>query len=577
MTNPEIDYLRARAAELTELAEGRPEAERAAALAERLDAGRFSISVVGEFKRGKSTLVNALVGEQVAPTGVLPLTAVRTELTFGPPASIVEHLDGSQVRIDRSAVAEFVAEEHNPGNEKKVARVLLSGEWELLVGGAVLIDTPGVGSVYEHNSVEARAALLDSDGAIVVLAADAPLSAAERDMLGVLRDRQAPVFFALNKVDHLSFEELAQVRRFIEQAVEEYLGRPERIFAVDARSALKASGSPGGPEHYDFADLRRELRRFVADDLVGALERSARRELSGLGRSLGEALDVEDAMLETDSAAAAALAAAFDQAGDNQRRAFTDDVTLLHRDVVALAAGVRSRLEDFARREPSRHFAALEATADSTPAGQVADALWAQVREVVRSSFEAFRATEADRADREWRSIAEAFRHGTETRVAAVRDAAADLFRIDMGRLSIPPLSGEQERFFYLFLHVGTSTELIGSLATRLLPARLVRGRALRRARHELEREFAKHAGRAGWDFAQRLSEAARKLEQAMAAELEGCIDGISRAARRAEQLRREADQQRTRAKAKAAAARRLARDLASLDGTPRDQPPREF
>ena len=194
MTNAEVERLVETAIRLARGAEGRPEAARAAALAERLRAGRFLVSVVGEFKRGKSTVVNALIGEEVAPAGVLPLTAVRTELAYGPASATVEHLDGTRRPIDRAAVSQFVAEELNPANEKKVARVALTGEWDLLAGGVVLVDTPGVGSVYEHNSEEARAALLDTDGAIVVLAADAPVAASERDMLKVLADRRAPTF-----------------------------------------------------------------------------------------------------------------------------------------------------------------------------------------------------------------------------------------------------------------------------------------------------------------------------------------------------------------------------------------------
>jgi ABC-type uncharacterized transport system ATPase component len=54
------------------------------------------VSVVGEFKPGKSTLINAVMGEEVLPTGVLPLTAVATELAFGEPSAMVEDLDGNR-------------------------------------------------------------------------------------------------------------------------------------------------------------------------------------------------------------------------------------------------------------------------------------------------------------------------------------------------------------------------------------------------------------------------------------------------------------------------------------------------
>src|SRR2546425_5860739 len=58
---------------------GSPELARVVdALAERLREGRFYVACVGQFKRGKSTLVNALVGESVLPTGVVPITAAVT-------------------------------------------------------------------------------------------------------------------------------------------------------------------------------------------------------------------------------------------------------------------------------------------------------------------------------------------------------------------------------------------------------------------------------------------------------------------------------------------------------------------
>lgn len=64
-------------------------------LARRLEAGRFDITVVGEFKRGKSTLLNALLGRPLLPVDVLPLTAVATEVAYGPERVVVHRLDGT--------------------------------------------------------------------------------------------------------------------------------------------------------------------------------------------------------------------------------------------------------------------------------------------------------------------------------------------------------------------------------------------------------------------------------------------------------------------------------------------------
>lgn len=196
----EIDELAARSAEV---AAGRVEAERGQRIAQRLAAGMFLVSVVGEFKRGKSTLINALIGEEVVPTGVLPVTAVATELRHGDPGAVAEFLDGHREPTDRVRVADLVTEAGNPGNQRRVARVEIRGRWPLLEAGVVLVDTPGIGSVHIHNTEAARAALLDADGALLVLSADAPMSEQERDLVRLLAQRRAPTFYVLNKIDHI--------------------------------------------------------------------------------------------------------------------------------------------------------------------------------------------------------------------------------------------------------------------------------------------------------------------------------------------------------------------------------------
>lgn len=565
---PATQQLLEQALRLAEAAPGRPEAARAQKLAEQVRAGRFSISVVGEFKRGKSTLVNALLGEEVVPTGVLPLTAVTTELSCGEPAATVEHLDGSRRAIDPGGLADYVTESGNPGNDKQVARVLVSGTWPLLSGGVVLVDTPGTGSIHEHNTGAAESALMEADGAVVVLSADSPLSASERDMLTHLRDRQAPTFFVLNKVDHLGPQELEQVRRFVTEALEEYLGRQERVYEVDARAAFAARrGHPGGGDPAQFSDLLTALERFISEDLVGALAARAQRELCDLGRSLLDALSVEEAVLEIGVEQMGRLAAQFRVAAEAERAGFDDDRTLLRRDVSRLAQQTRDRLEQRARTEASRHYAALDTVAANSSPGELAGRLRDAIEKAVRGSFEALRTEEGDRVEREWLEIAERFRGRTEERVSSVRDAAAELFRVELPGLTIPSVKAQRERFFYQFLHVGSSTDIITGAASRLMPARLARPRAVRRAREELARELSKHAGRAGWDTAQRLEEATRELERAMEHEVDKAIQAILDAASRAEQRRRATDEERRRQAAEADGQRRVARELVAPSG----------
>jgi translation elongation factor EF-Tu-like GTPase len=197
------------------------------------------------------------------------LTAVATELSFGDPAVVVKFVDGSRRPVAQADLADYVTEARNPGNERGAVRVEVRGRWPLLEPGVVLVDTPGIGSVYRHNTEAAHAALLDADGAVLVLSADTPLSDQERDLVRILAGRRPPTFVVLNKADHLSAPELEEVRRFVDGILSEEFGRKMRVFAVSALAAVKGRRAEGpGEVANEFAAFVAELRQFIEDDLV---------------------------------------------------------------------------------------------------------------------------------------------------------------------------------------------------------------------------------------------------------------------------------------------------------------------
>ena len=156
-------------------------AAEAAALRERLAEGRFYVACLGQFKRGKSTLLNALVGESVLPVGVVPVTSALTILRHGAERTArVIFGDGGSRMVGLHDVAAYVAEEHNPENAKDVAAVEITLPSPLLASGTCLVDTPGVGSVFAGNTAVTREFLPHVDAAIVVLGADPPISGEER-------------------------------------------------------------------------------------------------------------------------------------------------------------------------------------------------------------------------------------------------------------------------------------------------------------------------------------------------------------------------------------------------------------
>lgn len=514
---------------------------RARRFAERLETGRFHVSILGEFKRGKSTLINALVGGEVLPMGVVPVTAIQTEVHGGQFGARVDFLDGTRMPIGLDELREYVTETANPENKREVERVEVSVPAPLLTSGLVLVDTPGIGSIHRHNTDAAHAALLDTDGAILVLAADAPLSDAERELLRSLTGREARVFVVVNKADHLDGPDLEEVRRFVRQGVEHELGRDAQVWCVAARPVLEAirSGEAPGRSAGEFTAFANALADFVEHELVGERLMSAQRELVAMGRELEEAVVLRDAMLALDDHTLTQRIESFKASAREQQAAAENDHVMLEHSTDVLAGEIGARLADFARKAPRAHEQDLLDAAFRVPRGQVDEELRDLVERWVQEDFEAFRQGEAERAAAAWRNLATACRARTEERVNAIRAAAADLFEIRLPAIQIPEVTEERDDFFYLFLHVGSVNEDIERVARRLLPQQVARRRAHRRAHRLLFQSFDKHAGRARWDLTQRVERTAKRFEQLMNDELALTVQHILTAAEKAKEAQR--------------------------------------
>ena len=134
--------------------------ERLAAMRDRLEAARLRVLVAGEAKRGKSTLINALLGRSVLPSGVTPLTAVTTTVRYGDDQHAeARFLDGHDEKYALTALADLVTERGNPGNRRGIAGVTVYLAAPVLAGGVELVDTPGTGSVFEWDTRAAYEAL----------------------------------------------------------------------------------------------------------------------------------------------------------------------------------------------------------------------------------------------------------------------------------------------------------------------------------------------------------------------------------------------------------------------------------
>ena len=199
-------------------------------LAERLDTGRFHLAVLGQFKRGKSTLINALLGEPLLPSSVIPLTAIPTLITHGDRKSIrIRFEDGREDEIVvndhlpllHDTLLRYVSEEFNPKNKQGILQVEVTHPSPVLAQGVVLIDTPGIGSVHQHNTEMTLKYLNQCDAALFLVSADPPITEVEVAFLQTIRKAVTKVFFVLNKVDYLSVDEQETALAFFQAVLRE--------------------------------------------------------------------------------------------------------------------------------------------------------------------------------------------------------------------------------------------------------------------------------------------------------------------------------------------------------------------
>jgi len=274
------------------------------ATASRVAEADVYVVAVGEFKRGKSSLLNALIGEPILPVGVVPLTAVVTVLRRGEPDASAVYVDGRCGDVDATRLADYVTEEGNPGNRLGLSRVEVSSPHFALPAGAVLVDTPGLGSVVDGGEDHTVDFLPQVDLALMVLSVDQPLSGDEQDLAVRLREQGAETVFVLNKTDYLSPDQAEEAKSFVAERLRLSGFSEAALFAVSSRQALEGGRADGVPRLQEYLTTLLErrhdaIRRNQSDRrvrrLLDELELSyaVQREIAGsaeekLSLALGE-------------------------------------------------------------------------------------------------------------------------------------------------------------------------------------------------------------------------------------------------------------------------------------------------
>ncbi len=211
------------------------------------NAGQFNVAVVGQFKRGKSTMINALIGRELLPADIVPVTSAITVLQYAPDERCrVLFSNGQEEEIHLEKLGIYVSEEENPGNQKNVHIILLELPAPILSNGLRLVDTPGVGSVFELNSETTRAFMPRIDVALVVLGNDPPITGEELELVKSLKGRAERYIFAINKCDIASEKVRNKSEEFTRKVLRKELGEePQFLIHCSAFNALHGKPDEG--------------------------------------------------------------------------------------------------------------------------------------------------------------------------------------------------------------------------------------------------------------------------------------------------------------------------------------------
>src|SRR5690349_13874661 len=247
--------------------------DRLTAARARLLDDRTRVLVVGEFKQGKSLLVNGLVGAPVCPTFDDVATAVPTVVRYADALDIaVVRPDGERVGIAGDELADHVCEQGNPGNREGWSHAEVGLPRPVLKGGLEIVDTPGVGGLSSVHGAATTAALPSADAVLLVSDAAQEYTAPELEFFAHAASVCPNVACVITKTDlHPQWRRIVELDRAHLAAA----GVTAEVFAVS--STLRWHAVLSGDAEVNAESGFPELVAFLRRRVLGQADRLARR------------------------------------------------------------------------------------------------------------------------------------------------------------------------------------------------------------------------------------------------------------------------------------------------------------
>lgn len=254
------------------------------AITDRLEDQSLEIAVFGRVSAGKSSLLNAILGEAILPVGVTPITAVPTRIRYGETPQLTVWFAEKRLpeTLKVGQLAEVASEKGNPQNEKRVRRIVVDLPSPRLREGTTFVDTPGLGSLATSGASETLAYLPSCDLGLVLVDAGSTLTQEDLQTIQALEDASIPVQVLLSKADLLTLQEVEHLIRYVKENIRSHSGVDLPVYAVSA-----------------IAERGELLTRWFEAEILPLYQRSQDLKSLSVKRKVGTLRDAVVAVLST--------------------------------------------------------------------------------------------------------------------------------------------------------------------------------------------------------------------------------------------------------------------------------------
>lgn len=479
---------------------------------EQLITNCFNLVILGQFKRGKTTLINSLIGKEILPSSVVPLTSIVTILRFGEELRCTIFMeDGNEKNIRIEELPDYVTEKGNPKNVRGVRCARIEYPSPFLEEGILLIDTPGVGSTFLHNTETTYDFLDHLDAALFLMSADVPISQVEKELIDTIKGSTQKIFFVLNKIDNLAPKEIEEIIAFNKQVLEEMGVTVDEILPVSAREALKAKKADDGLQLSQSGLLRLEeaLGRFLSSEKGKiVLNTTIFKTQRFIARKLSQ-IAIEKKTLEASGEELEDKLNTFHKLVTNLKQDREDFAYLLKGESDKLCLKVEEMLRVLEENETARIKQRLTDFYEKNPdLGPTVfrDEMQKVIKEEVIKGFDSFR---KDTEQTVSKGIQETFNRFTKRSNDSIREfraAAEILFEVTMEQAEFAVELTKDNSFYYMVQEYTAPTEEeVKSILRTLLPKSMSRKMVFHEMMERVSSDVGRNCGRTRSDLTTRI------------------------------------------------------------------------